>query len=337
MTIVKNRLLTTSVFAFGTAMAGSKPSGPNRRRWTVGSLPGSVALAALAILAPGRASALPGDLYVANWYNNTIEKFTPGGVGSVFANTGLSSPYALAFDNSANLYVANYGNSTIEKFTPGGVGSVFATTTVRPYALAFDAAGNLYAASLSSTIQKFAPNGVGSVFVNDIANPSGLAFDSAGNLFVSDIATNHIVKITQGGVESVFASTGLNDPQGLAFDASGNLYAASYGNSTIEKFTPGGVETIFASSGLTNPLDLAFDATGNLYAANVGSSNSTIEKFTPSGVGSVFASSGGTYVGPTGLAFEHAPVARPVPEPVSIALFGTGLLGLGMIRRRRAP
>ena len=36
---------------------------------------------------------------------NTIEKFTPGGVGSVFASTGLNSPDGLAFDAAGNLYV----------------------------------------------------------------------------------------------------------------------------------------------------------------------------------------------------------------------------------------
>jgi hypothetical protein len=38
-----------------------------------------------------------GNLYAANGNNNTIEEFTPGGVGSVFANTGLSQPTFLAF------------------------------------------------------------------------------------------------------------------------------------------------------------------------------------------------------------------------------------------------
>ncbi|HUI08520.1 MAG TPA: PEP-CTERM sorting domain-containing protein [Verrucomicrobiae bacterium] len=65
-----------------------------------------------------------GNLYAS--YNNTVEKFTPSGVGSVFA-TGLSSPTGLAFDSAGNLYVANSGNGTIEEFNTNGVGSVFAT------------------------------------------------------------------------------------------------------------------------------------------------------------------------------------------------------------------
>ena len=79
-----------------------------------------------------------GNLYAANYGANTIEKFTPGGVGSVFANTGLNSPIGLAFDSAGNLYAANYGANTIEKFTPGGVGSVFASSGLsNPTFLAF--------------------------------------------------------------------------------------------------------------------------------------------------------------------------------------------------------
>jgi DNA-binding beta-propeller fold protein YncE len=66
-------------------------------------------------------------LYVANTGNNTIVKFTSGGVASVFANSGLDNPVGLAFDSAGNLYVANAGNSnTIMKFTPSG-GKVSAT------------------------------------------------------------------------------------------------------------------------------------------------------------------------------------------------------------------
>ena len=68
-----------------------------------------------------------GNLYASNYSDNTIEKFTPDGVASVFASSGLNEPIGLAFDSAGNLYAANLGNNTIEKFTSGGVGSVFAS------------------------------------------------------------------------------------------------------------------------------------------------------------------------------------------------------------------
>src|SRR5262249_14294497 len=68
-----------------------------------------------------------GNLYVANLGSNNILKFTPAGVGSVFASTGFTNLQGgLAFDGTGNLYVANTGNDTIQKFTPAGVGSAFA-------------------------------------------------------------------------------------------------------------------------------------------------------------------------------------------------------------------
>ena len=38
-----------------------------------------------------------GNLFVANHGNNTIEMFTSAGVGSLFANSGLSGPQYIAF------------------------------------------------------------------------------------------------------------------------------------------------------------------------------------------------------------------------------------------------
>jgi sugar lactone lactonase YvrE len=111
--------------------------------------------------------------------NFTIERFTPGGVGSVFTNT--VSPIGLAFDSAGNLYAANRDVNMIEKFTPGGVGSVFANTGLNsPIGLAFDSAGNLYAANYAdNTIEQFTPGGIGSVFANTgLSNPTFLAFST---------------------------------------------------------------------------------------------------------------------------------------------------------------
>jgi DNA-binding beta-propeller fold protein YncE len=81
-----------------------------------------------------------GNLYASLFGNNTIEKFTPDGIGSIFADAsdGLNGPAGLAFDSAGNLYAANR-NGVIEEFTPNGVGSVFADVggTSNPQYLAF--------------------------------------------------------------------------------------------------------------------------------------------------------------------------------------------------------
>jgi len=148
--------------------------------------PGLAAESHVAGAPDGLAFDSSGNLYVANGRGNTIEKFTPGGVGSVFA-TGLNYPYGSAFDKAGNLFVSNYqgpyyGGPAIQKFTPEGVGSVF------------PAAG--------------------------LADPAGIAFDSAGNLYVADqwsMPNNgSIVRFTPDGVGSDFASTFLSGPVSIA-------------------------------------------------------------------------------------------------------------------------
>jgi sugar lactone lactonase YvrE len=193
-----------------------------------------------------------GNLYDAQNGTGIIERFTPGGVGTVFA-TGFFNCYALAFDSSGNLYVAapSQGN-VIAKITPSGVASVFANTgQFGPAGLAFDSAGNLYASVGGDTIEKFTPGGVGSVFANGggLSNPTGLTFDASGNLYVANSRSNSnsIEKFTPAGVGSTFATTGLSEPFGLAFDSSGNLYAANTGGAPIERFTPSGVGSVFSS------------------------------------------------------------------------------------------
>jgi hypothetical protein len=69
-----------------------------------------------------------------------------------------------------------------------------------------------------------------------------------------------ILKFTQGGVESTFA-TGITNPRGLAFDSSGNLFVAESNlapGGDILKYPPGGgTPTVFAS-GFGRPQFLTF-------------------------------------------------------------------------------
>ena len=202
-----------------------------------------------------------GNLFAAYHNSNLIEKFTPGGVGSVFANTGTSTPYGLAIDSADNVYIANLGNNTIEKYTPGGVGSVFGNTGLNaPVGIAIDSSNNVYASNLGgTTIEKFTTGGVGSTFASTgLVNPAGLNFDSAGNLYASNFGNSTIERFTPGGVGSLFANLGGATGFGLAIDSSDNVYVSIASNGNIRKITQGGAQSTFVSFGLTGPYAMAF-------------------------------------------------------------------------------
>ncbi len=164
-----------------------------------------------------------GNLYAANFAGGTVEKFTPAGVGTVFAT--VVRPTGLAFDAVGNLYVANFGN-TIERFSPTGasLGTFAGSGLSNPEGLAFDSLGNLYAAnSAANTVAKFSPAGayLGVVAIG-LSAPVGLGFDSARNLYVVNSGSASITKIDESGSANFFAATQFN-PQFIAIQTAPNL------------------------------------------------------------------------------------------------------------------
>src|SRR6266566_3098234 len=164
-------------------------------------------------------------------YGN-IDEFTPNGVRSVFAS-GLTSPFAMAFDSGGNLFVADGGNENagsggVYKFTPAGVRTTFASGLFEPQGLAFDRAGNLFVAA-GGTVSKFTPSGVHTAFASGLTTPFALAFDSGGNLFVADGGDPWAYPPVAGAVYK-FTPTGLRSTivsdmgGGLAIDSTDNLF-----------------------------------------------------------------------------------------------------------------
>lgn len=123
-------------------------------------------------------------------------------------------------------------------------------------------------------------------------NLTGLAVDHAGNGYISDMARHIIVKITPGGLASIFAGTAdksgaadgagtaaqFNQPGDMVIDKADNLYVVDHGNQTIRKITPSGAVSTVAGQvglwqtrpgplpgGLNNPWGLAIDDKGQLY------------------------------------------------------------------------
>jgi sugar lactone lactonase YvrE len=264
---------------------------------------------------PRGATADPsGNIFVADFGNNTIRKIAPlgtnftvttfagqaGGFGTadgIGRTAQFYSPHGAALDSAGNVYVSDTQNHTIRKITPGGL-----VTTI-----AGSAGNHGYG------------DGVGTAEPARFNSPIGLSADSAGNLYVGDMLNQTIRKVTPGAVVTTLAGqagvigsangTGsgalFHNPEGTAVDSTGNIYVADNVNRTIRKITPGGdVTTLAGSTGLqgTNdgigsvarfnqPVSVAVDSANNVYVADEG--GQTIRKITPGGAVTTFAGLGG--------------------------------------------
>jgi DNA-binding beta-propeller fold protein YncE len=268
------------------------------------------------------------NLFVSDYWADSIYYFTPDGVRNTFA-TGLAGPGGIAFDKMGNLFVADRDSGSIYKYTPSGVRSTFASGVPHIWGIAFDKAGNLYAADSGlgvpgdGSVFKWTANGQRSTFASGLYAPSVLAFDSADNLYVSNdginIFTDTILKFTLGGARSTFVS-GLFNTTGMAFDSAGNLFVQdAYSGSSIYEITPGGVRTTFAPY---YGISLGFDSTGRLLQ---GDDYGNIYQISPQGTRTLYAS---------GLA-RPSFFALQVPEPGCLSMLAAGLSGLMLAQLKR--
>jgi len=285
-------------------------------------------------LPSGVASDSAGNVYVADFGNDTIRKITPEGVVSTLAGTAeimgsadgtgaaarFWTPWSVATDSAGNVYVAD-GNDTIRKITPAGVVTTLAGT--------------------SGTVGSTDGTGAAARFYV----PEGVATDTAGNVYVADTGNDTIRKITPAGVVTTLAGTAgmtgstdgigaaalFSGPQAVVTDGAGNIYVADEGNSTIRKITPAGVViTLAGTAGMTGssdgmgaaarffaPRGVATDNAGNVYVAD--SYNDTVRKITPAGVVTTLAGTAGM----TGSTDGMGAAAR-FNDPHGVAVDGSG-------------
>jgi len=256
-----------------------------------------------------------GNVYVAESYNNRIQKFTSGGqfvtkLGSLGSGDGqLNFPVGIALDSGGNVYVADTDNHRVQKFTSNGQfvtkwgskGSGDGQFNA-PHGIAVDSSGNVYVNDLNNyRIQKFTSSGQ---FITKWGSPGhgdgefnaaiGIVLDSSSNVYVADTYNHRIQKFTSGGqFITKWGSSGSDDgqfntPYGIAVDRSGNIYVADTYNHRIQKFTSGGQFITKWGSGASNadgkfyaPRGIAFDSSGNFYVADT--ANHRIQKFASSG------------------------------------------------------
>jgi len=181
-----------------------------------------------------------GNVYVADLYNNTIRKVTPGGEVTTLAGragdagsadgTGAAArfnfPQGVAVDRHGNVFVADTFNNAIRKITPAGV-----VTTL---------AGRL-------TYDFGSEDGTGGAA--RFHYPCSLGVDTADNIYVSDTGNNTIRRLTPAGMVTTLGGfagqAGSADgtgrvarfwhPGNIAINCAGEIYLSDPGNSAIRK------------------------------------------------------------------------------------------------------
>jgi hypothetical protein len=247
----------------------------------------------------GTAVDAAGDVYVADYGNDTIRRISAAGDVTTFAGTpgvrgsadGMGAdarfrdPADVAVDSNGNVYVADGSNHTIRKITPAGAVSTLAGLA--------GAAGGLDGTGADARF----------------ASPCGVVADDAGNVYVADNQDHTIRVVSPSGVVTTLAGahgtrgstdgTGsaalFDSPCSVAVDSGGNAYVADTGNSTIRKITPTGVVTTLAGTAdqsgsadgtgaaarFSAPFGIAADSAGNLYVSDT--YNHTIRLVTAAG------------------------------------------------------
>ena len=191
-----------------------------------------------------------GDVYVADTFNDRIQKFDANGTFLFEIDDRLRKPSGVATDAAGNLYVADTHRNRIRKYDSTGqflteFGSQGAGNGQfeSPSDVAVDPAGNLYVADTGNhRVQKLDATGGYLAQWNGLSAPRGIATDDAGSMFVADSGHNRILVYDAGGtLQCEWGSSGSGDgefsnPTGIDVDGRGIVYVADAFNHRIQTF-----------------------------------------------------------------------------------------------------
>jgi VCBS repeat-containing protein len=270
-----------------------------------------------------------GFIYVADFQNHRIQKFTAGGAfvtkwGSSGTGDGqFNGSFGIDVDSAGNVYVVDRYQARVQKFTSSGAfvrkwgtsGSGDGQFGIWMWGLAVDSSDNVYVVDqANSRIQKFTSDGQfirkwGSSGAGDgqFNGPAGIEVDTAGNVYVTEWAGHRVQKFTSDGVfVRKWGSRGNADgqfsgPRGVAVDTNGDVLIADTDNHRIQKFDANGnflskTGSFGSGSGqLYGPAEVVVDAAGDLYVVEYG--NHRVQKFSS---------------GPAPLAYTEGDAAKQV-------------------------
>jgi len=178
------------------------------------------------------------NVYVTDFFEQTIRKITPGGRVSTLAGGNSTGSTQIAFD---------------------AVGT--AARFMGPNGLTIDASGNLFVTDVAGVGAALPITG--STLIRKVDRITGAVVTVAGNLGLANTPT-----IPTGTPVAEF-----EDAFGIVVDSSGNIFVADHlnGGNRIRKVTPSGeISTVAEDDSRSHFLyDLALDAKGSLFASDL--------------------------------------------------------------------
>ena len=242
-----------------------------------GFVDGPVASARFGSFVQGLAADNAGNVYIADFHNNSIRRISPSGIVSIVAgtaNTGGGS----AVDGTGD--IARFNGPSAVAVTPDGTvlyigdanNNKIRRISLNPFSDPTNPT-NWTVATIAGSGTQSTADGPGNVA--SLVLPEGVCLDSFGTIYASEDAGNRIKRIDfQGGNPNVsadwrvttiagdtsttFPATGwvdgtgtsarFADPVQIVCDLAGNIYVADSFNNRIRKVTSGGVVTTVAGS-----------------------------------------------------------------------------------------
>ena len=290
------------------------------------------------------------DIYVVNNAKNTGtgtigEYTTSGDTVNPSLVSRLGDPYGIVVSGS-NMFVSGGLYGTIGEYnaTTGAVVNANLVSGLADAASIAVSGSNLFVSNMyAGTIGEYnATTGavVNANLITGLSDPQGMVV-SGSDLFVDNWTTGTIGEYTLSGAvvnASLFRlQPGNGNGQGNCFgivQSGTNLFVTDYGRGTIGEYTTSG-DTVNPSliSGLNLPLSLGISGSDLFVVTYDANHIATIGEYTTSG-DTVNPSLVSGLDDTIGIA-----VTQPVPEPTSLTLLVSALLGLAgafYLRRRRA-